>query len=81
MCKLGGRDHNATSYSTETSLQPKENPYQLRRDHNATSYSTETSTILLLRLLPLCRDHNATSYSTETDETTCDSNLADTQRS
>ena len=43
MCKLGGRDHNATSYSTETSKQYLQaRPNTRRRDHNATSYSTET---------------------------------------
>ena len=44
MCKLGGRDHNATSYSTETRVRYAEpRSFQLGRDHNATSYSTETS--------------------------------------
>ena len=42
MCKLGGRDHNATSYSTETAYEVRLNVPGLRRDHNATSYSTET---------------------------------------
>lgn len=43
MCKLGGRDHNATSYSTETKKGSRETrpPFQ-GRDHNATSYSAET---------------------------------------
>ena len=43
MCKLGGRDHNATSYSTETSIvQTSKQKNDHGRDHNATSYSTET---------------------------------------
>ena len=66
MCKLGGRDHNATSYSTETDCAGVAWPLCLCRDHNATSYSTETrrppgGLEWLSR-----RDHNATSYSTET---------------
>ena len=53
MCKLGGRDHNATSYSTETTLE-KLWPYGFScRDHNATSYSTETRCLLLA--LPIFR--------------------------
>ena len=36
------RDHNATSYSTETSRLHLPILNRLRRDHNATSYSTET---------------------------------------
>ena len=36
------RDHNATSYSTETRLLYYLRQTFLRRDHNATSYSTET---------------------------------------
>ena len=42
MCKLGGRDHNATSYSTETYSRLLLRMKRRRRDHNATSYSTET---------------------------------------
>ncbi len=38
----GGRDHNATSYSTETLMTILHNLLLMRRDHNATSYSTET---------------------------------------
>ena len=37
-----GRDHNATSYSTETNGFYREKVLVRRRDHNATSYSTET---------------------------------------
>ena len=37
-----GRDHNATSYSTETSIQLSSKTADVSRDHNATSYSTET---------------------------------------
>ena len=36
------RDHNATSYSTETSSAVLQLMRLGRRDHNATSYSTET---------------------------------------
>ena len=37
------RDHNATSYSTETAVSCRLWPRSVgRRDHNATSYSTET---------------------------------------
>ena len=43
MCKLGGRDHNATSYSTETGSLFVHFRFVLGRDHNATSYSTETA--------------------------------------
>ena len=42
------RDHNATSYSTETSVSPTCRMNSSSRDHNATSYSTET----LLKLFP-----------------------------
>ena len=61
------RDHNATSYSTET-LHQVSNWFRCvpGRDHNATSYSTETLMTILHRLLLMRRDHNATSYSTET---------------
>ena len=38
------RDHNATSYSTETHYGLLTETLFNRRDHNATSYSTETST-------------------------------------
>ena len=36
------RDHNATSYSTETNRLVWDNWQKFSRDHNATSYSTET---------------------------------------
>ena len=36
------RDHNATSYSTETSVWTSSRVKAVSRDHNATSYSTET---------------------------------------
>ena len=39
---VNGRDHNATSYSTETKGAVRTKSINLRRDHNATSYSTET---------------------------------------
>ena len=39
-----GRDHNATSYSTETLMPILHHFFLMRRDHNATSYSTETIT-------------------------------------
>ena len=64
---VNGRDHNATSYSTETKGAVRTKSINLRRDHNATSYSTETRfqshTAQSRRRR---RDHNATSYSTET---------------
>ena len=41
---LTSRDHNATSYSTETTMKPVDFQKLESRDHNATSYSTETST-------------------------------------
>ena len=67
MCKLGGRDHNATSYSTETrQLEGRPFAFIISRDHNATSYSTETALRPLTIAGIVCRDHNATSYSTET---------------
>ena len=47
MCKLGGRDHNATSYSTETCLHGYLTRCSDGRDHNATSYSTETQEFFL----------------------------------
>ena len=66
MCKLGGRDHNATSYSTETMIE-------------SGAVSIKIAEIITLRAIALklggtwgCvirrprRDHNATSYSTET---------------
>ena len=82
MCKLGGRDHNATSYSTETlSLKSKSRRGRNRRDHNATSYSTETNTLVVRLLEFRCRDHNATSYSTETDERAGTQRTARMQRS
>ena len=37
-----GRDHNATSYSTETEHHAHRASESESRDHNATSYSTET---------------------------------------
>ena len=37
------RDHNATSYSTETDRFSEKTQNVLCRDHNATSYSTETA--------------------------------------
>ena len=77
MCKLGGRDHNATSYSTETNKAVGNKEEESRRDHNATSYSTETLTFVRLSIiLHLSRDHNATSYSTETLRRSVRSNLA-----
>ena len=39
---LASRDHNATSYSTETFSHTLANKLFSSRDHNATSYSTET---------------------------------------
>ena len=66
MCKLGGRDHNATSYSTETLARFRKTATDARRDHNATSYSTETWAEAIGGAANLGRDHNATSYSTET---------------
>ena len=39
----GSRDHNATSYSTETSNVCFSFSMWYSRDHNATSYSTETT--------------------------------------
>ena len=60
------RDHNATSYSTETSRLHLPILNRLRRDHNATSYSTETAVNALVADFLSRRDHNATSYSTET---------------
>ena len=32
MCKLGGRDHNATSYSTETDTQVVANEHQAKAE-------------------------------------------------
>ena len=60
------RDHNATSYSTETLARLRKPAANTRRDHNATSYSTETITAYRLAGQKTSRDHNATSYSTET---------------
>ena len=40
------RDHNATSYSTETNQPIWNKEEESRRDHNATSYSTETFTLM-----------------------------------
>ena len=60
------RDHNATSYSTETTPAQRRSPSVRSRDHNATSYSTETLHRKPWYGRALCRDHNATSYSTET---------------
>ena len=67
MCKLGGRDHNATSYSTETWM-GLVNPFN--------NTSAEIITLRAIALKPTAfvstiedlkgRDHNATSYSTET---------------
>ena len=42
------RDHNATSYSTETKLYHRRTKHIARRDQNATSYSTETGNYLKL---------------------------------
>ena len=66
MCKLGGRDHNATSYSTETRVE-------------LLFTALIKAEIITLRAIALKhvsrfagnepangRDHNATSYSTET---------------
>ena len=39
---LARRDHNATSYSTETFCTSCRSEAKTCRDHNATSYSTET---------------------------------------
>ena len=62
------RDHNATSYSTETLHQVSNWFRCVRRDHNATSYSTETFLMLPIEIRSKSsRDHNATSYSTETE--------------
>ena len=77
MCKLGGRDHNATSYSTETNCRARaQQNINERRDHNATSYSTETghrahkasesekAEIITLRAIALKRDdHDKASRS------------------
>ena len=82
MCKLGGRDHNATSYSTETRNGVIDPGLDLSgRDHNATSYSTETAQALLLTIPTDRRDHNATSYSTETMPRRCRVGCPDWQRS
>ena len=59
-------DHNATSYSTETSEGRRIGRPLCGEDHNATSYSTETFWRLFLVTLCGSEDHNATSYSTET---------------
>ena len=67
MCKLGGRDHNATSYSTETKL--------YERDARGGTAEIITLRAIALKRIESClismrpvkgRDHNATSYSTET---------------
>ena len=42
---IGGRDHNATSYSTETNINGRSIAGGYGRDHNATSYSTETAPV------------------------------------
>ena len=48
-----GRDHNATSYSTETELDTGEGKsVTSSRDHNATSYSTETRHVEAQELPP-----------------------------
>ena len=60
------RDHDATSYSTETKILVSKPLIENRRDHNATSYSTETAWLTIFKELLWRRDHNATSYSTET---------------
>ena len=49
--RFGSRDHNATSYSTETFQFYVRNGKLSCRDHNATSYSTETRVTRLSRLL------------------------------
>ncbi len=67
MWSKSSRDHNATSYSTETTSQHDQTP------------SISAAEIITLRAIALklhaswldvfarcCRDHNATSYSTET---------------
>ena len=64
--RFGSRDHNATSYSTETSHRNTDQSHKGSRDHNATSYSTETERRSCEKRGSACRDHNATSYSTET---------------
>ena len=68
MCKLGGRDHNATSYSTETNKPVRNKEKEslaeiitlraiaLKRNRGAEDLLSGTYR----------RDHNATSYSTET---------------
>ena len=61
------RDHNATSYSTETSVWTSSRVKAVSRDHNATSYSTETTPAQRRSPSVRSRDHNATSYSTETE--------------
>ena len=67
MCKLGGRDHNATSYSTETDRE-----HSLPLDLHLAEIITLRAialkpSVTLIKLLDLeSRDHNATSYSTET---------------
>ena len=44
LAEYAKRDHNATSYSTETAAAAwLKDPLPIRRDHNATSYSTETA--------------------------------------
>ena len=60
------RDHNATSYSTETRGASGYLMCFFSRDHNATSYSTETTPAQRRSPSVRSRDHNATSYSTET---------------
>ena len=74
------RDHNATSYSTETFSRILVNKlFLISRDHNATSYSTETKTIRGNTILTSSRDHNATSYSTETDSSDTRHNALDSR--
>ena len=46
------RDHNATSYSTETATRRMLVVASWCRDHNATSYSTETSKCIIEPLSP-----------------------------
>ena len=70
--RFGSRDHNATSYSTETSHRNTDQSHKGSRDHNATSYSTETDDFFLYEIGQYCRDHNATSYSTETERRSCE---------
>ena len=55
------RDHNATSYSTETLKMINKTRNGISRDHNATSYSTETLSNESGDAVFASRDHNVCS--------------------